>query len=380
MKRFANTLSAFIGAVLLTIVAVIPLDAKRPKTLKDSLSVDGPYILYTDSGVRVITVDGDGNISDRMVPSLSQGYTFTVTDHRGKFPFDVTLRPVEREPWLYPSQPEKLFVMSDPHGRLDCVVSLLQGNGVIDGNLDWSFGKNHLVVIGDVFDRGNDVTQIFWLFYELQRQASLQGGRVTMFLGNHEPMGFAGDMRYAKEKYPALAKSLSMEYRSLYGKNSELGRWISSWNTVGIIGGDIFVHGGLGKDFYDWDLPIGEVNRQMSRAIFMKNADRKALSDTLNFLYGSFGPIWYRGLVQKEEKRKPIAADSLDMILSRYGVNHVIVGHTIFRDVSTFYGGKVIDVNVDNRVNMKKRRGRALLIENGQYWVVGDKGKKRRIG
>ena len=304
MKRFANTLSAFIGAVLLTIVAVIPLDAKRPKTLKDSLSVDGPYILYTDSGMRVITVDGDGNISDRMVPSLSQGYTFTVTDHRGKFPFDVTLRPVEREPWLYPSQPEKLFVMSDPHGRLDCVVSLLQGNGVIDGNLDWSFGKNHLVVIGDVFDRGNDVTQIFWLFYELQRQASLRGGRVTMFLGNHEPMGFAGDMRYAKEKYPALAKSLSMEYRALYGKNSELGRWISSWNTVGIIGGDIFVHGGLGKDFYDWDLPIGEVNRQMSRAIFMKNADRKALSDTLNFLYGSFGPIWYRGLVQKEEKQR----------------------------------------------------------------------------
>jgi hypothetical protein len=37
----------------------------------------------------------------------------------------------------------------------------------------------------------------------------------------------------------------------------------------------------------------------------------------------------------------------------------------------------VIDVNVDNRVNMRKRRGRAILIEGGRYYVVGDKGKKR---
>ena len=117
----------------------------------------------------------------------------------------------------------------------------------------------------------------------------------------------------------------------------------------------------------------------MSRAIYLKSAERKALSDTLEFLYGSFGPIWYRGLVQKDSKRRPIAADSLQMILSRYRASHIIVGHTIFKDISTFYGGKVIDVNVDNRVNMRKRRGRALLIENGEYWVVGDKGKKRRL-
>ena len=47
--------------------------------------------------------------------------------------------------------------MSDPHGRLDCVISLLQGNGVIDKNYNWSFGSNHLMVIGDIFDRGKDV-------------------------------------------------------------------------------------------------------------------------------------------------------------------------------------------------------------------------------
>ena len=44
--------------------------------------------------------------------------------------------------------------MSDPHGRLDCVIDLLQGNRVIDSGLHWSFGSGRLVVIGDIADRG----------------------------------------------------------------------------------------------------------------------------------------------------------------------------------------------------------------------------------
>lgn len=69
--------------------------------------------------------------------------------------------------------------MSDPHGRLDCVISLLQGNGVINDNYQWNFGSNHLVIIGDIFDRGKDVLQIFWLFYKLEDEAVKAGGHVS---------------------------------------------------------------------------------------------------------------------------------------------------------------------------------------------------------
>lgn len=362
--------------IALLAVNIFSLSA-APKPWRDSLSVDGPYILYTETGTRVITVDATGAIQDRTVAGKPQ--TLQVTDHRGKYPFEVKLREIRREPWRYDRQPDKVFVMSDPHGRLDCVVSLLQGNNVIDKDLRWNFGRNHLVVIGDIFDRGEDVVQIFWLFYKLQQEAEEAGGRVSMFLGNHEPMVFSNDLRYTKPKYTILARELGMEYRTLFGPQSELGRWIASWNTIGIIGRDLFVHAGLGGDFYRWNLSIPEVNRQMSGAIFMKNADRKAKSDTLNFLYGSYGPIWYRGLVQDEERRKPVAVDTLDLIRARYGVEHIVVGHTIFRDIATFYDGRVFDVNVDNRVNQRKRRGRAVLIEGDAYYVVGDRGRKRRL-
>ncbi len=365
--------------IRLFFVSVLVLFAAgtQARETRDSLSVDGPYVLYTESGVRVITVDAAGTVFDTVLPEAPR--TLKVTDHRGRYPFEVSLRPFRRQLWRSGEQPDRIFVMSDPHGRLDCVVSLLRGNKVIDRDLHWSFGRSRLVVIGDIFDRGEDVVQIFWFFYKLQQEAEKAGGCVTMLLGNHEPMQLAGDMRYAKPKYGILARELGMEYRDLFGPSSELGRWIASWNTIGIVGRDLFVHAGLGGDFYRWNLPAETVNRRMSDAIFLRNKERKALSDTLAFLYGSFGPIWYRGLVHQEEKRRPVPADTLGLLLDRFGVDHLIVGHTIFKDVSTFYDGKVIDVNVDNRVNRRKHRGRALLIEGDRYFVVGDHGIKREL-
>ena len=117
----------------------------------------------------------------------------------------------------------------------------------------------------------------------------------------------------------------------------------------------------------------------MSRALFMNKKERKALSPLTAFLYGNNGPIWYRGLVRTETKYHPLTSDSLQLLLKRYKVRRIIVGHTIFKDISTFYGGKVIGVNVDNKKNRKKRRGRAVLIEQNKYVVVGDKGAKRTL-
>ena len=371
---------ALLGTMLLAATLCLsPAAAAQPRSAKDSLSADGPYILYGPDGVEVIGVDVDGNITREHLERLPEGYTFRVTDHRGKYPFQVRLRPFARQEWQRRDIPQRTFVMSDPHGKLDCVIDLLRGNRVIDEGLEWAYGANRLVVIGDIADRGKDMTAIYWFFYKLQQEAEDAGGSVVMLLGNHEPMEFAGDMRYAEPKYQILPRLLGMEYKDLIGPDSELGRWIATWNTVSILGRDLFVHAGIGKDFYDWNLPIPEVNVQVSKALFMKNKARKALSDTLDFLYGSYGPIWYRGLVQDEPKRRPVSADTLDLIRTRYDIDHIIVGHTIFRNVRTFYDGRVIDVNVDNAVNRRKHRSRALLIENGNYFTVTDRGKRKQI-
>ena len=157
-------------AILLSLCSL----ALPARETRDSLSVDGPYVLYTDGGVRVITVDKDGTIEDNLYPEAPA--TFKVTDHLGHYPFEVSLRPFSRQEWLVESQPERVFVMSDPHGRLDCVVSLLQGNNVIDSDLRWSYGQDHLVMIGDIFDRGEHADLIMDLLMNYENELDIQWG------------------------------------------------------------------------------------------------------------------------------------------------------------------------------------------------------------
>lgn len=379
MKKSKGLFSIF-AVVMLTLFSVTAL-AKNTQTVTDNqeLSCDGPYVLYQPNGaVRIVSVGADKTIKDTTYSVLPDNFTLRVADHEGNYPFEVKLHPVKRQPWKQ-TQARKTFVMSDPHGRLNLVVSLLQGNGIIDKELKWTFGDNQLVVIGDVFDRGYDVPQIFWLFYKLEAEAEAAGGRVTVMLGNHEPMELAGDMRYAKPKYKMLADKLGVEYRSLFGSETELGRWLATRNAMQQIGRYMFVHAGISREFYERNIPISEVNDTISSVLFIKSKERKAHSELCKFLYGNRGPIWYRGLVLKTRKWSPLSNDSLDMVLQRYDIDRIFVGHTIFKDIKRFYKGRVIAVNVDNLENYNHRRGRAVLIDGNDIFVVGDKGIKRKL-
>ena len=369
-KNFLMILMVMLTMFSITISAKDAVDDNK-------LSCDGPYVIYQEDGsVRVINVTPQGVVKDTTYAKLPEGFTLHITDHEGNYPFDVHLHAIARQPWKQ-QQAKKTFVMSDPHGRLNLVVNLLQANGIIDSQLRWCYGANQLIVIGDIFDRGYDVPQIFWLFYKLEAEAAECGGRVTVMPGNHEPMELAGDMRYAKPKYKMLAEKLGISYRHLFFPNTELGRWLGTRNAIQIIGRNLYVHAGISREFYERNLSIPMVNDSINSVLFMKSKQRKAHSEFCKFLYGNRGPIWYRGLVLKTKKWSPLPSDSLNMVLQRYDVDRIIVGHTIFKDIKRFYKGKVIAVNVDNLENYNHQRGRAILITDEKTYVVGDNGIKR---
>ena len=211
--------------------------------------------------------------------------------------------------------------------------------------------------------QGHDVIGITM---KLWREGRYRGGSKDACFGPGE----AEDIIRAE----SLCRQLGIEYRDLFGPDSELGRWVASWNAICILGRNLYVHAGLSSEFYRQDIPIPEVNMEMSRALFLRHKERRDASKKIDFLYGSNGPIWYRGMVIDGEKYNPINADTLKLMLTRYDVDHIIVGHTIFEDVSSFHDGSVICVNVDNRKNRDKGRGRALLIDHNRYFIVGDKG------
>lgn len=124
----------------------ITITAKDHDHDNHHLSCDGPYVIYQpNGGVRVINVTETGVVKDTVYAALPDDFTLHVADHKDNYAFDVKLHPIVRQPWKQPQAP-KTFIMSDPHGRLNLVVSLLQANGVIDSQLRWAYGNNQLIV------------------------------------------------------------------------------------------------------------------------------------------------------------------------------------------------------------------------------------------
>jgi hypothetical protein len=96
----------------------------------------------------------------------------------------------------------EVVALGDTHGSYEPVLALLQRLGLANDVGQWSGGRTHLVLVGDLVDRGPRERDLLDLVRELVRQAELVGGRVHVLLGNHEIFALVRDLRYvAPEAY-----------------------------------------------------------------------------------------------------------------------------------------------------------------------------------
>ena len=109
---------------------------------------------------------------------------------------------------------DRVVAVSDVHGAFDAMTTTLAKAGVLDEKLRWNGGATHLVITGDILDRGPDSRKVMDLLMRLEGEAVDAGGRVHLLLGNHEVMNLIGDLRYvSKEEYAAFADDESQEDR-----------------------------------------------------------------------------------------------------------------------------------------------------------------------
>jgi hypothetical protein len=66
---------------------------------------------------------------------------------------------------------EKVVAVSDVHGAYEAMVRTLQNADVLDGESGWAGGKAHLVITGDILDRGPDSRKVMDLLMRLEAQA-----------------------------------------------------------------------------------------------------------------------------------------------------------------------------------------------------------------
>lgn len=251
----------------------------------------------------------------------------------------------------------KIVALSDVHGQFDVMINLLKAHKIIDKDNHWAFGDGHMVMTGDMFDRGHQVNEVLWFLYTLDQEAQAAGGRLHLLMGNHEQMVFRGDLRYVNERYQVSADLLKRSYDALYNKDTEIGQWLRSKHTLVKINNILFMHGGISPEWVERKLNISDANQLFRQHLDDKKADLKQ-DDLLNFLFFTNGPTWYRGYFKDELKESDI-----DSILSYFKVDHIVVGHTSQEQVLGLYHNKIIAI--DSSIKNGKS-GELLLIDAGK--------------
>lgn len=344
------------------------------------LMKDGPYVIYNHNTASALSTNFS-SVSCLQFDKKKRPLLMVQTDNNNEN-FTVRLKTVLKvEPSEF-KQPNRLLVLSDIEGNFDVLRRILQYNGIIDSNYNWIFGEGHLVFNGDIFDRGNQVTECLWLIYSLEEKAKKANGYVHFILGNHEIMNLSGNVRYVQPKYIENAQKLNRQYSELYDGKSELGRWLRTKNIIEKIGNLLFVHAGISNGVNRLPLSIKQLN-YLARPNYDKDSIGTLSTDfTLKILFDSReSPFWYRLYYQDAPRKVYTNGDTvykapmkqINETLVKFGVEHIVTGHTIIADtVSVHYDGKVI--NTDTR--HADGKSEALLIEGDIYYRVDIKGNR----
>ena len=345
---------------------------------------DGPYVFLKNKNSLSINFFYNDSVKnktylDNYVKQFEKNH---ITIENKKLPFTVNIRknPVKTQETY--KNAEKIMAIGDLHGGFDELRIFLIGNKIVDKNLNWIWGKGHLVFAGDVFDRGNKVTECFWLIYNLEQQAELAGGKVHFVPGNHEIMELTGDKRYLADKYVHLCNRLNFDYSALYGNKTVLGRWLRSKNAVIVINDILFVHGGLSEEMVQKKISIQTINKTVKNILLRKNPEPVTGNEKL--ILGANGPLWYRGYLRLPEsyyrktgQKFDFDEKKLDEILNFYKVKTIIFANTHVSQIYPMYQGKLfgIDINFDSP-GIKLE---ALLWENNHFYRVLIDGTKIKL-
>jgi len=107
--------------------------------------------------------------------------------------------------------------------------------------------------------------------------------------------------------------------------------------------------------------------------ISVRFKDKSVLKNPkLATLYHENGPLWYRGYFRPEGMENfPI-----DKILKKLDQDRIVVGHTSFDKIRSFYNGKVLGIDCGIAIG---RNGQVLVYENERFFVGELDGTKGSI-
>ena len=348
----------------------------KPQSIRPSDVNDGPYVFWKDSSTAEVVTIENGAVQRRIYTEIHQPL---VIDGLAGLESTIILDPT------MPVQPKaswktsgKMLVISDLEGHYENTLRFLQNNGVLDDDGKWQWGDGHLVLNGDLVDRGLRVAPLMCMLQRLEREARVAGGQVHYILGNHEAMIMNGDLRYVHPINLYSAQLIGVSYDKLFAENTQTGRWLRSKNSIQTIGDLLFVHAGYSPNLDAAQLSMETLNDRIRHGLapFQTKGDTPDVHPVRH----REGPLWYRGHFDRYADRyndgKP-TFEQVAKVLTRHQARHIIVGHSVVDEVGPLdESGQVIAVDVKWKYSSKCQ---GLLVQDQQMWRLDMTAEREEI-
>ncbi len=384
-RYLKHVISTFLILGIITVIFGLSIGASAnygESPLMMVVDKDGPYVFYkNDSILNVKYVRGNrdnGFYVNQKDHPINKAITASCYLQFDSSQFDFTIINDFKTPSTTYNDSGPILAISDIESGYRTFRNFLINNKVIDKNLNWTFGKGHLVLVGDFVDRGNSTTQVLWFIYKLEQDAKKQGGFVHFILGNHELKNMQGRYKSASPKYLGVSTILEKQPHELYGSHSFIGKWMASKNTLELINGNLFAHGGIHPEIASSKLSLSEIN-QIIRKYYYKGYYPKVNKSIDELLISTkTGICWYRGYFKDD-----LTQEQVDAGLRKFNAKSITVGHTLQSKVNRKFNGRVIGIDIkhskDYRKSWPNQESEGLLIKGNKYYRVFANGKKEEI-
>lgn len=265
----------------------------------------------------------------------------------------------------------RIVAIGDLHGNYAGLHRILQKTGILDRRDRWVAHDTRLVQLGDILGRGGEPGKIFRLLKRLEQEAPRYGSSVHVLLGNHEAMSMSGMLMYnTLEEFRDLAEEdlletarggapredrdrgaspaeLRMgrrldlmgcrEFRDSLAPEGKVGHWLAHHDTAVSLDGNLFVHGGLNREY--GLMPLDALNDKVRREIFASDGEGPDWTAGGEIMLRRDGPQWNRDLPLRPDAGK---AEVLEEVLAYHGCARLVVGHTPTSCIDPDRAGRII--------------------------------------
>ncbi|WP_315816508.1 hypothetical protein [Paraflavitalea speifideaquila] len=134
------------------------------------------------------------------------------------------------------------------------------------------------------------------------------------------------------------------------------------------IGPWLFVHGGISPAVNRLPHTLAEIN-DLARANY--TSPKQAFTPPLQpqLFNESDSPFYYQGYYDGT-----VTSDQINTTLTKFGVHTIITGYSLQPEAISYFGGKVINVNIDP----KNGNAKALFIMHKHIYSISKEGKREK--